>query len=78
MLIRDDRGAFSFGCGAPIPGRDEPAKRRIDRVLFDCPACGRSHFVTVDACPDEAEAAAETRMAGRLWSDHPQAAYDTF
>ena len=54
-VIRDDRK------GTPKVATD----RGIDYVLIDCPDCGRSHFVTVDACPTEAEAARETAMATR-------------
>jgi hypothetical protein len=35
-------------------------RQNIDRVLYDCPDCRRSHFVTVDGCPDAATAARET------------------
>lgn len=33
-----------------------------DRVLISCPTCFRSHFVTVDGCPGEEEAATATAM----------------
>lgn len=42
-----------------------PAHLGHDAVLYDCPDCGRSHFVTVDGCPDAAQAAAETAMVKR-------------
>jgi hypothetical protein len=52
MLIRDDRKAAK-----PAVFAD---RQNIDRVLYDCPDCQRSHFVTVDGCPTAAVAAAET------------------
>ena len=74
MLIRDDRDCDSWKDRTPVvPGRGHAVANQAwtdagrrhrdpDRVLFDCPTCARSHFVTVDGCPSEAEAAAETAM----------------
>ena len=61
MVIRDDRGWESDG-PPPVPLLPPPAP---DRVLFNCPECGRSHFVTVDACPAVEVAVRETAMALR-------------
>jgi hypothetical protein len=59
MVIRDDRkDKFRFP-HASAADRDA-ALQTVDRVLYDCPDCRRSHFVTVDGCPDAATAARET------------------
>lgn len=72
MVIRDDRGAKTArGYWGPFP---EPTRHEIagrptdfapDAVLYNCPDCGRSHFVTVDDCPDAETAARETAMVKR-------------
>ena len=61
-VVRDDRAR----------GRHEPPDlgpagmyAECDFVLYSCPDCGRDHFVTVDPCPPEAEAAAEVAMVNR-------------
>ncbi len=58
-MIRDDRG-----CGVHRPPSLPPLLlfTHLDRVLYDCPDCGRAHFVTVDPCPSDDEAAAEVAM----------------
>ena len=78
MLIRDDRGLGGWKPGRfPLMAAERMptftsrshkphAHYNPDRVLIDCPDCKRSHFVTVDECPDAAEAAAETAMADSL------------
>ena len=68
MNIRDDRGR---GRRTPpsVPTKltvfDFPNMFSPDAVLYDCPDCGRSHFVTVDPCPDARMAELETGMVGR-------------
>ena len=64
MVIRDDRKRVGGQAAVPPDQyvRDNPAHFSPDRVLYDCPDCGRSHFVTVDACPDAATALRETAM----------------
>jgi hypothetical protein len=68
MRVRDDRGIGRreprrYGVDV-CHGGDDP-KYYPDAVLYDCPDCGRSHFVTVDACPDTETAAAETASVDR-------------
>ncbi len=67
MTIRDDRG---MGRREPPPVPTK-ATRTVyadyfapDAVLYDCPQCNRSHFVTVGGCPDEKQAEHETALAG--------------
>jgi hypothetical protein len=55
LRIRDDRGR-GVHTPPPIPANPGPAP---DAVLYSCPACGRDHFVTVDACPSPDVAAAD-------------------
>ncbi len=75
MSVRDDRGqgwkVFGIPYPPPLAGRirhrldhnPEPRRsRECDRVLYDCPDCGRAHFVTVDPCPTADEAAQEVAM----------------
>lgn len=62
MVIRDDRGKTRRTSPPALPISYDLAP---DRVLYDCPQCGHSHFVTVDDCPDAEEAARETAMIGR-------------
>ena len=62
MVIRDDRGCDRKGTPVrPTEGmlNAERDYWSPDRVLYDCPECGRAHFVTVGGCPSESQAARE-------------------
>ncbi len=70
MNIRDDRGRGVTGKSPPaVPTKSYLEKHKdeffVDAVLVDCGKCGRSHFVTVDQCPDHRTAARETALASR-------------
>lgn len=70
MNIRDDRKSHRGMPGVldlnrPGDAEKYPARYAPEFVLYDCPDCHRSHFVTVDACPDAATAAKETAMVDR-------------
>lgn len=69
MLIRDDRGFGRWGADQ-IPTLPTKVNNELDMsiygfdaVLCFCTKCRRSHFVTVDGCPDEATARRETAQA---------------
>lgn len=59
MRIRDDRHPDQEKIGT------RENRERYDAVLYNCPQCGRSHFVTVDDCPTADTAAYETAMVDR-------------
>lgn len=61
-VVRDDRGRGRDTPPAVAPAALYPD---CDYVLYLCPACGRSHFVTVDPCPSPAAAAAEVATVDR-------------
>lgn len=67
MVIRDDRSQARPGSVLLLnaPSRMVDAHFAPDAVLHTCPDCGRDHFVTVDACPSEEQAAREAAMVVR-------------
>lgn len=59
-MIRDDRRQ-----GRTLPAIPTDHSIEYDAVLYDCPECKRSHFVTVLGCPDAAQASQETAETDR-------------
>lgn len=63
MVIRDDRKPVRTD--VLLGGLSPKEYFAPDAVLYDCPECGRAHFVTVDDCPDAETAAREAGMVRR-------------
>ena len=63
MVIRDDRKPVRTD--VLLGGMSPKEYFAPDAVLYDCPECGRAHFVRCGECPDATTAAAEEGILRR-------------